>query len=110
MADLFDNTIAKAGVAAIAIGLSIVGAVDPAHAAPRAREAWPVFAAAVENAKPPNGWAEFCKNYRSDCDVKPSTPRQILLNPKTWKKIVGVNKWANQHIIPMTDRRHWGRI
>jgi len=109
MAYPFDITV-RAGLAVIAIGALIIEAASPVHAVPRGRASRPIFTAAVEKAKPPNGWAEFCARYRSDCDVKPSTPRNIVLDSATWDKLVSVNKWANQHIAPMTDRRHWGRV
>jgi predicted transglutaminase-like cysteine proteinase len=109
MAHPFD-IIGRAAAAAIAIGLSSAEAASPVNAASRARQAWPVFTAVVENAKPPNGWAEFCAHYKGDCDVKPSAPRNIVLDSKTWEKLVSVNKWANQHIKPVTDMRHWGRV
>jgi predicted transglutaminase-like cysteine proteinase len=109
MAHLFD-VIVSGRVAAIAIGVSIIAAAGPIQAIPRARAVRPIFTAVVEKAKPPNGWAEFCARYRSDCDVKPSTPRDIRLDSKTWNKIVNVNRWVNRHIVPMTDRRHWGRL
>ena len=109
MAHPFD-IIARAVAAAIAIGLSSAEAAGPVNAASRARQAWPVFTTIVENAKPPNGWAEFCAHYRSDCELNPGVPRGITLTPKTWKEFVRVNRWVNQHITPITDMRHWGRI
>jgi predicted transglutaminase-like cysteine proteinase len=109
MAHSFD-VVARAGVAAVAIGIFLAEATAPVQAIPLARGARPIFTAVVEKAKPPHGWAEFCAHYRSDCDAKPSTPRNIMLDSETWDKLISVNRWANQHIAPTTDMRHWGRV
>jgi predicted transglutaminase-like cysteine proteinase len=69
-----------------------------------------LFTAIVEDAKPPKGWDEFCARYRSECTVKTSAPRDITLTPDVWDTIVGVNDWANQHVKPMTDMKHWGKV
>ena len=69
-----------------------------------------LYTAIVEDAKPPKGWDEFCGRYPTECTVKTSTPRDITLTPDVWDTIVGVNNWANQHIKPMTDAKHWGKV
>jgi predicted transglutaminase-like cysteine proteinase len=96
--------------AAIAIEAFATGPVDSAHAVLLSPTARPYFTAVVEKAEPPSGWAEFCTRYTSECDVKPNTPRNIVISSETWETIFGVNKWVNEHIIPMTDIEHWGRL
>jgi predicted transglutaminase-like cysteine proteinase len=101
---------ARLSLAAIAVGAFMAEAAVSAHAVPLARAARPIFTAVVENAKPPHGWAEFCARYAPECDVKPSTPRDVALNPEIWEKIMSANKWVNQHIKPTTDMKHWGKV
>jgi predicted transglutaminase-like cysteine proteinase len=98
----------KVGVAAIAIGFFV--AASSAYAIPLSRGAWPIYTVVVEKTTPPDGWAEFCHNYTPECDVKSATPRKIALTTEVWDKITEVNHWANAHIKPTPDRKHWGRI
>src|SRR5579859_3409616 len=109
---MIDRASARAGanIAVIAIGLFIANANVAAQASPQSRAAWPDFTVVVEQAKEgPPGWAEFCRNYRSECDVKSSTPHKLALTPEVWAKLVEVNRWANTHIKPVSDKKHWGR-
>lgn len=103
------EALARTAIAAVAIGSVTLAATAPVEAIPLARAARPLFTAVVEKAKPPNGWAEFCAHYKSDCEVKPGTRQKIILNDEIWNELVGINRWANHHIRPMTDMRHWGR-
>jgi predicted transglutaminase-like cysteine proteinase len=68
------------------------------------------YVAVGEVARPPIGWAQFCASYISECDTKPSEPRDIVLNEEAWKDLVRVNKWVNDNIKPMTDMDHYGMI
>jgi predicted transglutaminase-like cysteine proteinase len=70
----------------------------------------PLYTAIVEDAKPPKGWKEFCAEYPGECNAKTSSPREITLTTDAWDTIVGVNNWANKHIKPTTDMKHWGRV
>ena len=58
----------------------------------------------------PIGWRQFCATYISECDTKPSEPRDVVLDEKAWKDLVRINKWVNDNIIPMTDTDHYGMI
>jgi predicted transglutaminase-like cysteine proteinase len=107
MADRYGAT-AKFSVAAIVIGF--VFAASTADAIPLSRGAWPIYTVVVEKTTPPDGWAEFCRNYRSECDVKSSAPVKIALTAEVWDKIIEANHWANAHIKATPDRKHWGRI
>jgi len=101
---------AKCGVVAFAAAFLIAGSAS-SHASPSARAAWPVFTVVAEKSKEgPPGWAEFCRNYKSECDVKPSDPHKIAVTAEVWDKLVDVNRWANTHIKPTEDRKHWGKI
>lgn len=100
---------AKLRIAAIAMGLFTIGSTGPLYAS--ARAVWPDFTVVVEKANEgPPGWAEFCRNYQSECDVKPTAPLKITLTSDVWNKLSEVNQWANTHIKPTPDRKHWGRI
>src|SRR5665213_1208340 len=58
----------------------------------------------------PIGWVEFCIRYKSECDTKASTARDVVLSPKAWADLVKVNAWANETIKPVTDLEHWGVV
>src|SRR5213080_3850349 len=102
---------AKRGLLALAMTAVFVGSISPLHASPTARAAWPAFTVVAEKSKQgPPGWIEFCRNYKSECDVSSSEPRKIALTPEVWSKLVAVNRVANATIKPTEDRKHWGRI
>ncbi len=69
-----------------------------------------LFVAVGERARAPIGWVEFCVEYKPECAVKPSTPRDVVLSPKAWTDLVRVNNWVNDKIKPMTDLEHWGVV
>jgi predicted transglutaminase-like cysteine proteinase len=101
---------ATARLAAFALGFFIAASSGTAYAIPLSRGAWPIYTAVVEKTTAPSGWAEFCRNYKSECDVQQSLPRKIALTAEVWDKLSEVNHWANAHIKPTPDRKHWGRI
>jgi predicted transglutaminase-like cysteine proteinase len=103
------STAAKITVAALAIGIFVAAPTASLHAIPLSRAAWPIYTVVVERTAPPPGWAEFCRTYKSECDVQPSIPRKIAVTPEVWDKMVQVNYWENARIRPTTDRKHWGR-
>jgi len=104
------NIIMAPTVAAIAIGIFTALLTSSVYAFPLARGGWPIYTAAVEKTDPPSGWAEFCRTYKSECDVQSGVPRKIALNAEVWDKLAEVNHWANAHIKPTPDRKHWGRV
>jgi predicted transglutaminase-like cysteine proteinase len=69
-----------------------------------------VFASVGATARAPIGWVEFCVEYKSECETKPSTARDVVLSPKAWSDMIKVNRWVNDNIKPMTDQEHWGVI
>jgi predicted transglutaminase-like cysteine proteinase len=69
-----------------------------------------VYVAVGEPTRAPIGWVEFCVEYKPECAVKPSTPRDVVLTPKAWSDMVKVNSWANDNIKPITDLEHWGVV
>ena len=58
----------------------------------------------------PIGWAEFCIEYKPECDTKPSPARDVVLSPKAWADMLKVNAWVNETIKPETDLDHWGVV
>jgi len=69
-----------------------------------------VYANVGEPTRPPIGWVEFCIEYKTECDTRPSAPRDVVLTPKAWADMLKVNAWVNQSIRPMTDLEHWGVV
>jgi predicted transglutaminase-like cysteine proteinase len=68
------------------------------------------YVAVGEPTRAPIGWVEFCVEYKSECNTKPSAPRDVVLTPKSWDDLVKVNRWANENIQPVTDLEHWGVV
>jgi len=58
----------------------------------------------------PIGWTQFCGTYNSECNTKPVEPRDVVLDNKTSKFLLGINKWANDNIKPITDMDHYGMV
>jgi predicted transglutaminase-like cysteine proteinase len=101
---------AKLCTSAIAIAISIVGSISPLEARSSVRTSWPAYTVVSDISKEaPAGWAEFCRNYKSECDVQSSTPSKIVLTTDVWNKLVDVNRWANAHIKATDDWKHWHR-
>lgn len=70
----------------------------------------PAYAAVGEPTRAPIGWVEFCVEYKPECSVRPSAPRDVVLTPKAWSDMVKVNSWVNDAIQPITDQEHWGVV
>jgi predicted transglutaminase-like cysteine proteinase len=70
----------------------------------------PRFVPVGIESKIPLGWQQFCATYISECDTKPSDPRDIAMDEKAWKDLVRINKWVNANIKPMTDTDHYGMV
>jgi len=93
---------------ALAFSALIVAAGrSPASAAP---EQPILFVAVGDQARPPIGWVEFCAENPQECTTTPSAPRDVVLNGKTWKDLVRINKSINESIRPITDLEHWGVV
>ena len=101
MGGRFNRILGSAVVVALATMLASAGVAANERLA---------FIAIGESARAPIGWIEFCVEYQSECTVKPSTPRDVVLSPKAWADLVRVNSWVNQSIKPMTDLEHWGVV
>jgi len=69
-----------------------------------------IYASVGATTRAPIGWIEFCVEYRSECRVKPTAPRDVVLTPKVWADMVKVNDWVNGNIKPITDLEHWGVV
>jgi len=95
---------------AIATALLITGSNTSLQARSNPRAVWPAYTVIVEKAdEDPPGWAEFCRNYKSECEVQSNAPRKLALTPELWNKLIDVNRWVNAHIKPLPDVQHFGR-
>ena len=70
----------------------------------------PTFLVVGDQARPPVGWVTFCNEQPDECLGPASSPRDIVLSARVWKDLVGVNKWVNETIKPVTDLEHWGVV
>jgi len=69
-----------------------------------------LFASLGDTSRPPIGWVEFCSTNPKDCTGGSTSPRDVVLNGKSWKDLVRINKFVNDSIKPMTDMDHWGVV
>ena len=69
-----------------------------------------LFASLGDNSRAPIDWIEFCSNNPKDCNGGSTSPRDVVLNGKSWKDLVRINKHVNDSIKPMTDQDHWGTV
>lgn len=101
----------KYGAVALAAATIVAASSIVANGASSSRALWPAYTVVVEKAEKegPPGWAEFCRNYKAACEAKSAEPRKIALSTEVWNKLVAINDWANAHIKPITDVRHFGR-
>jgi predicted transglutaminase-like cysteine proteinase len=76
------GTTANFSIAAVAIGFFIAASSATAYAIPFSQAAWPIYSVMVKKTTPPEGWADFCRNYKPECDVKSSAPVKITLTPE----------------------------
>lgn len=95
------------GIPAVAAGAFALIAFASAALAASERV---LFASLGENSRAPIGWIEFCSNNPKDCNGGSTSPRDVVLNGKSWKDLVRINKFVNDSIKPMTDMDHWGVI
>ena len=89
--------------------LAVAGAACAVSSAAQANDKL-TFIAVGESARAPIGWVEFCVEYKSECNTRPTAARDVVLSPKAWTDLVRVNEWVNNHVKPMTDLEHWGVV
>ena len=51
----------------------------------------------------PIGHYDYCKRYRSDCNIKSAASAPVKLTRKRWADMVAVNLHANETVTPITD-------
>jgi predicted transglutaminase-like cysteine proteinase len=95
------------GIPAVAAGAFALIAFASAALAASERV---LFASLGDNSRAPIGWIEFCSNNPKDCNGGSTSPRDVVLNGKSWKDLVRINKFVNDSIKPMTDMDHWGVV
>jgi predicted transglutaminase-like cysteine proteinase len=95
------------GIPAVAAGAFALIAFASAALAASERV---LFASLGDNSRAPIGWIEFCSNNPKDCNGGSTSPRDVVLNGKSWKDLVRINKFVNDAIKPMTDMDHWGVV
>lgn len=98
---------AMAATAGFAIAGERTGSLGGGPLSPGERVA---YLSVGEPTRAPIGWVEFCVEYKSDCNTKPSAARDVVLTAKAWADLVKVNNWVNDTIKPVTDLDHWGVV
>ena len=100
---MFSKTIAAVSIALT--GMAMLS-TPPALAASER----PVFISLGADARAPIGWIQFCNDNARDCEAQGGGARDVVLNAKAWSDLVRINRWANEHIKPVTDMEHWGVV
>jgi predicted transglutaminase-like cysteine proteinase len=99
------NRHAGAGLAAAIMLAALAG-----PAVGQAASEQPMFISLGASSRPPIGWIEFCVENGRECDTKPMEARDMVLTPTAWNDLVGINRWVNTKIKPLTDMEHWGVV
>ena len=61
----------------------------------------------------PIGHYNYCKQYRSDCQIRSSNTTAPKLTKKRWNELVEINAYSNNTVAPFTDQEiynteeHW---
>jgi predicted transglutaminase-like cysteine proteinase len=101
------NTPTRFGAVIAAAAALVAALAGPALGASMER---PLYMLIGSSARAPIGWVEFCSENATDCKGPALEARDIVLSSKSWKDLVRVNDWVNQHVKPMTDLEHWGVV
>jgi predicted transglutaminase-like cysteine proteinase len=99
----FSKTILVASTALASI--TLLAAPAAVAAAERA-----IFVSVGPEARPPIGWVQFCNDNAGECGAQSGGARDVVLTSKAWSDLVRINRWANDHIKPVTDLEHWGVV
>jgi predicted transglutaminase-like cysteine proteinase len=89
-----------------AASIAIAGFAGQAVAMPFAKRL--LFTVALEHAKPPVGWNDFCGRNPGDCQTDPYSPREVAFSDEAFDQLTNINRLVNSSIKPKTDRKHWG--
>jgi predicted transglutaminase-like cysteine proteinase len=100
---MFSKTIVAVSIALT--GMAMLSAPSAIAASER-----PVFISIGADARAPIGWVQFCNDNARDCEAQGGGARDVVLNAKAWSDLVRINRWANEHIKPVTDMEHWGVV
>jgi len=64
--------------------------------------------AALGPAREPMGWADFCRRYSGECDVRPLEPQKVVYDSRMRRAVERLNREVNAQIAPATDYEMWG--
>lgn len=59
-------------------------------------------------ARPIDGWLEFCSSFPGECEIDPREPDTIRLDERTWQTILDVNARVNAAVRPVEDWEAYG--
>jgi predicted transglutaminase-like cysteine proteinase len=97
----------KPALAALLACALIAGSTVSADAVPLARSL-PFFTFVVENAPPPKGWVQFCKQRPDECRSEKREPRTPAFTDERMAELQRINLTVNRQIKPMTDLKNYG--
>ena len=98
---------AKVIAATLSAIVVIAGSTSSVDAVPLARS-FAHFTTVAEDALPPAGWLQFCKDRPHECRVEKREPRTQALTDERLAELQRVNRTVNRQIRPMTDLKNYG--
>ena len=91
-------------------GLALAAVLFGIATSSYAGEAAVQYASLGDTTRAPVGWVEFCNENPGECRGGTTQPRDIVMTQTAWRDLLRVNRWANDHIKPITDMEHWGVV
>jgi predicted transglutaminase-like cysteine proteinase len=74
-----------------------------------ARSAAPSHMPVTGRTSQPIGHYEYCRKYRSDCNLRSDDTRPVQLTSTLWKELESVNQSTNKTIRPVTDQEYYNQ-
>lgn len=90
----------------IALATSIMLAVCGSDFA-LAKSASPPHMPVTGRTSQPIGHYEYCRKYRSDCNLRSADTHPVKLTTRRWKELVSVNGSTNKSVRPVTDQDYY---
>ena len=85
--------------------LALLATNPPAAAAQLVDFSNVAFAQATGDTSIPDGAADFCRRYASECQPNAKVVDDIHLTPKNWQHLLDVNSFFNTTVVPETDEQ-----
>ena len=88
----------------------ITAAYLPFHNESEASSASTGYVAVGNSTSVPQGWIDFCRRYKGECDLQKGAVMDVNFTPAAMKRIKQINTWVNSNVKPLSDQDHWGVV